>query len=238
MPEYLDDDESDIFLPRHILDHGSNLGAEVIIGRERHVDGGLHYHVFVDFGPDKRWGTRNARSWDIQGQHPNIVRVAQTPWLSYDYAIKEGDVVLGGAERPDPNSSETNRRSGGAEPGSRAKSGTGNGEDWDYILASETKDEFFIRISERAPKSLVCSYVGVAKYADWKYREVPREYHHPTDWEFSLDSYPDISSWITGNLGRYVFPTPRPYARAGSPTRLVRPDLRSCRLQKIEYVLT
>lgn len=186
-------------LPWRLLELCTRLGAECIVGREQHADGGTHYHAFLDFG-GRPFSTRDTRKFDIDGHHPNIERVGRTPELAYDYATKDCDIICGGATRPiqgdglsDSSSAQTSRPNG-------SKSGTGNGMDWEFITSASTREEFFIRIHERAPKALVCSYVGIAKYADWKYRVIPNDYSHPEDWEFDLECYPGIREWYARNI--------------------------------------
>ena len=84
--------------PFSIVEHLGSLGAECIIGRENHADGGLHLHAFV--GWDGKFSTRNCRAFDVAGHHPNIVASYGTPAAGWDYACKEGDIVAGGLERP------------------------------------------------------------------------------------------------------------------------------------------
>ncbi|UJO02123.1 Rep [Molossus molossus associated gemykibivirus 4] len=77
----------------------SDLGAECIIGREEHEDGGIHLHAFVDFG--RQYSTVNPRQFDVAGCHPNILSCRKTPEKMYDYATKDGEIVAGGLQRPD-----------------------------------------------------------------------------------------------------------------------------------------
>ena len=66
--------------------------ASFIVCREPHRDGGTHYHVFVDY---KRVRDLNgARRWDVQGVHPNLLRVRRTPWRAYAYVTKHEDVLV------------------------------------------------------------------------------------------------------------------------------------------------
>lgn len=191
--------------PWSILNALTESGAECIIGRERHLDGGVHYHVFVDFG-GKQWSTRNARCFDIGGHHPNIEKVNRTPWKSYDYAIKDGDVVCGGASRP-------------VERDDAESSGAA--QQWQEVVKAESREEFFALLEQRFPRYLVCSYPSVAKYADWRYREVPLEYCHPEEFAFNLDGYRELDDWVAQAFAedgpvvpvRYV-PNPPTHARA------------------------
>lgn len=172
-------------LHRPILRLVQSIQAECIIGRENHGDGGKHLHVFIAF--KRRFSTRNPRYFDVEGFHPNIKRVGYTPWKSYDYAIKDGDIVGGELKKPEK---------GECEPGPPARDA-----DWTWITDAETRDEFFIRIRQRRPRELVCNFAAIMRYADWQYREDPAEYSHPENVSFQLDDYPELSDWAWANLG-------------------------------------
>ncbi len=55
-----------------VNDHFGSLGAECIVAREDHADGGTHLHVFCDFG--RKFRSRRANIFDVDGHHPNIER--------------------------------------------------------------------------------------------------------------------------------------------------------------------
>lgn len=198
-------------LPWTLLSLCTAKEAECIIGRELHADGGIHFHAFVDFG-GRKYSTRDTRAWDIQGRHPNIERVGRTPAKAWDYATKEGDIICGGAERP-PTSEE----------------GTSSSGNWEFILSSETRDEFFDRLHEYQPRTLACSFPSLVKYADWKYRPVPESYSHPEDWTFDLHGYPELLEWRDDNLfakpGKHPPPLrpPQPEGRGGFPGGFAHP---------------
>lgn len=154
----------------------SAIEAECIIGRELHADGGTHLHAFLDFGRKRRF--RNPSTFDVLGFHPNIVRSRGTPWDGYDYAIKDGDVVAGGLERPERPTASGSRRS----------------EKWAEILLAQTREEFFGRIRELDPERLVTCFTQICKYADWEYAEAPEEYSTP-DGTFDLGGYPELVAW-------------------------------------------
>ena len=84
--------------PFAVVTRLSELGAECIVGREIHEDGGIHLHAFFSF--EKKRNLKNERIFDVEGVHPNIQASYGTPEKGYDYAIKDGDVVGGGLERP------------------------------------------------------------------------------------------------------------------------------------------
>lgn len=154
----------------------STLGAECIIGRELHGDGGTHLHAFLDFGRKRRF--RNQATFDVHGCHPNIVRSRGQPWDGYDYAIKDGDVVAGGLARPE-------------QP---TVSGHSRKERWADIITAGTRDEFFARVRELDPERLVTCFTQICKFADWEYAEAPEEYCTPAG-TFDLGGYPELVEW-------------------------------------------
>ena len=124
--------------PFAVVNHLAELGAECIIGRENHSDGGLHLHAFVDFG--RKYRTRNTRAFDVEGCHPNVSPSRGTPEEGYDYAIKDGDVVAGGLERP-------------------AGSGlASNGDVWPEIINAKDESEFWSLCESLAPRALVTQF--------------------------------------------------------------------------------
>lgn len=109
--------------PFAVVNHFSELRAECIIGREDHADGGVHLHCFVDF--NRKFASRDPRFADVEGRHPNVQPCGRTPEKMYDYAIKDGDVVAGGLERPN---------------GSRLP---GSSDPWAEIIMAENRERFF-----------------------------------------------------------------------------------------------
>lgn len=177
------DDDS---LPTQIVSLLGELGGECIVCRELHSDGGVHWHVLCEF--EQPFSTRNARKFDCGGFHPNIKKVTRgTEESVWDYVTKDGDVVAGGLERPTNNSRSSHR--GSVWEGEYTSK-------WAYIVDSPTKDEFYSRLAREDPRSLACSYASIAKYADWKYREIPEEYCSPPDFQFKLDSYGRLKEWL------------------------------------------
>nr|UQB76398.1 replication associated protein [Flumine genomovirus 5] len=159
----------------------SELGAECIVGREIHEDGGTHLHVFFAF--EGKFRTRNERIFDVDGYHPNIVRSWGTPEKGWDYATKDGDVVAGGLERP---------------------SGSGDNETknkWAFIIQADTRDEFWTRVEECDPRSMACNYGNLAKYCEWKYRPEFLEYEHPEGISFIQEQTEDLREWAAQNVG-------------------------------------
>lgn len=154
-------------------------GAECIVGREHHRDGGLHLHAFFMFG--RKFESRDVRVFDVDGHHPNIVRGYSSPRAGYDYAIKEGDVVAGGLEQPDDRRGATMDRDGGV---------------WAEILLAETREEFFETCARLAPRALLCSFTSLSCYADWKYRPIPEPYRSPEGLQFVTDGFPELAQFV------------------------------------------
>ena len=89
---------------------------------ENHADGGIHLHAFAMW--ERQFETRNVRLFDVDGCHPNIAVIKRTPEAAFDYAIKDGDVVAGGLQRPS--------RDSVASPSGK----------WTDIIAAGTREEF------------------------------------------------------------------------------------------------
>lgn len=160
------------------MDHFSSLGAECIIGRERHEDGGIHLHVFVDFG--RRFRSRRTDVFDVDGFHPNVSPSRGTPDEGYDYAIKDGEVVCGGLGKPDP----ITRRAGDSKTDTK----------WAEITSATCREEFWSLCHELDPKSTACNFNSLQKYAEWKFAEVPAVYESPygaSSFEGGLDGRDD-----------------------------------------------
>lgn len=151
-----------------VMDLFSTLGAECIVGRENHEDGGIHLHVFVDFG--RRFRSRRANVFDVGGFHPNVSASKGKPDEGYAYAIKDGDVICGGLAKPDG----VTRRSGDSSTDTK----------WAEITSAANREEFWRLLHELDPKSVACNFNSLQKYADWKFKVVPPVYQHPGNVEF------------------------------------------------------
>jgi len=163
-----------------VLDHFTKLGAECIIGKESHADGGTHLHVFADWGHRKRF--RTAHFADVDNYHPNIVPSRGTPALGWDYATKDGDVVAGGLGRPSDTTISMVRKD----------------EVWHRILDASTREEFWELVRELAPADLARCYPNLSKYCDWRYAPPSIGYNGPTrgDIRFSLQGHPGLLRWL------------------------------------------
>lgn len=161
-----------------VLDLFVRLGAECIIARENHQTLGVHLHVFVDFG--RKFRSRKTDVFDVHGRHANIQPSRGTPEKGYDYAIKDGDVVAGGLERPE------------------GRVGSGKNFDlWTQITDAEDRETFWSLVQELDPKSLCCSFGQLQKYADWKYTPTPPVYESPGGFTFVGGDVDGRDSWVS-----------------------------------------
>ncbi|AXL65879.1 replication-associated protein [Giant house spider associated circular virus 1] len=161
-----------------VMEKISSLGAECIVAREHHEDGGVHLHVFCEF--ERKFRSRRADVFDVDGVHPNIEPSKGTPEKGYDYAIKDGDVICGGLARPS------------ARP-------TTNGntfDKWSQITSAESRDEFWSLVHELDPKSAACNHSSLVKYCDWKYRERIPDYKTPAGISFDSGGIDGRDSWL------------------------------------------
>lgn len=164
-----------------------DLGAFLRLGREQHQDGGTHYHVFCDF--EKPLSTRDQRKFDFAGAHPNIKAVHATPRKVWEYAGKDGDVLL------DDPSAEPPESGGGTK---RKRDDV-----WAEITNAATRDEFFTLGPALAPRDFICSFNSIQKYAEWKYRPEPVPYTNPvglTCRTRDTGAFPGLEEWVLENL--------------------------------------
>ena len=164
--------------PHRVVELLAKLGGSCIVGRENHKDGGIHLHVFVDFG--RKFRSRKANIFDVDNRHPNIAPSRGTPEKGYDYAVKDGDIVAGDLKRPEP------RRVG---DGSTV-------EKWTSITNAENREEFWELVHRMDPKSAACSFSQLSKYADWKFAIDPPDYEHPTGVEFFGGDVDGRHDWL------------------------------------------
>uniref|UniRef100_A0A8A4XC09 Replication-associated protein n=1 Tax=Grus japonensis Genomoviridae sp. TaxID=2814961 RepID=A0A8A4XC09_9VIRU len=169
--------------PWAVLDMVSAVPAECIIARESHNDGEPHLHAFVDFGT--RFYTGDPRRFDVDGRHPNVLPVGRTPGASYDYCIKDGDVVAGGLERPGSVAGAELPRAGSV---------------WDTILSQPTVGEFWDSLRELAPRNLLINFNSCRAYAEWHYRKEEEVYASPRGLSFDLSGLEGLQGWVQDSL--------------------------------------
>uniref|UniRef100_A0AAU6S5B1 Replication-associated protein n=1 Tax=Myotis capaccinii feces associated gemycircularvirus TaxID=3139979 RepID=A0AAU6S5B1_9VIRU len=168
--------------PWAVNDHFAQLGAECIIGREDHSDGGNHLHAFVDFG--RKFRSRRSNVFDVDGRHPNIEPSKRSPQGGYDYAIKDGNVVAGGLARPSVDGVVS------------------AGDKWSEIVGAEDEQSFWAAVERLDPKALCTQYGNLRKFADWRYKPEPEVYEHPEGLDFELGMVPQLVEWGEQLLGR------------------------------------
>lgn len=172
--------------PFGVMDHISGLAGECIVGREHHEDGGIHLHVFCDFG--RKFRSRRVDVFDVGGKHPNVVPSYGTPEKGYDYACKDGDVVCGGLGRPVP-----------------PTRGDLDGETdslWARIAASTSRDELWQLVHQYDPKAAIVHFSSISKYCDWKFAYHPPVYESPAGARFASGASDLRDDWVRqANLG-------------------------------------
>lgn len=167
-----------------VNDHLASLGAECIIGREDHADGGTHLHAFCDFG--RKYRSRRVDIFDVGGFHPNIVASRGSPEHGFDYAIKDGNVVAGGLSRPSVDGAVS------------------NGDRWSEIVRAQSRDEFWETVERLDPKALCTNFGNLQRYADWRYRTEPERYQHPAGVSFELGMVPELAAWREQSLDAHL----------------------------------
>lgn len=160
------------------MDRISALGGECIVGREYHEDGGIHLHVFCDFG--RKFRSRKTDVFDVGGFHPNIEKIARTPAKAFDYAIKDGDVICGGLGRPSensPSSAKTDQK-------------------WAEITSAEDRASFWELVHRLDPKAAACNFTSLSKYCDWKFAPDAPEYESPSGVGFDEGEFDGRADWL------------------------------------------
>lgn len=104
-----------------IESHLRGLGVtDLIIGHERHADGGHHYHVMAQWPAG--YETRDTRAFDVAGYHPHYrnVRPGANAARVYLYCTKDrvtsGNLVITPTKRPDRNALWTEFINAGSQP--------------------------------------------------------------------------------------------------------------------------
>ena len=169
-----------------VVDHFTSLGAECIIGRERHADEGTHLHCFADFGRKRRF--RRHVFADVGRFHPNIQPSRGTPGVAYDYAIKDGDVVAGGLERPDDTSSNSRR------------SNVPNDSTMATLVSIEDESTFWETVRELAPGLLLRNHPSLESYAKRRFAPRLQQYSHPQQLVCRTEGVPELDRWREDNL--------------------------------------
>lgn len=114
-----------------LLDHLKTFGPDVgygVVARELHEDGSYHLHALVCFRT--KYSTRDQRSFDWRGHHPNV-QPARVVLDVANYVRKDKDFI---------------------EYGTLPDSATGRGADWESITNATDVASFMSLVKEQAPK--------------------------------------------------------------------------------------
>jgi len=142
-----------------IESHLRGLGVtDLIIGHERHADGGHHYHVMAQWPAG--YETRDTRAFDVDGRHPNYrnVRPGANAERVYQYCTKDrvvtGNLVIASRVKRDRNAI------------------------WSEFISAASKPEFLELLRARAPYEYVLQHDRLLGYCRTAYRQsapyVPR----------------------------------------------------------------
>lgn len=145
------------------------------LGRERHQDGGHHFHCFASWG--SRISSTDPRCFDWRGYHPNIEAVRKTPRKAWDYAGKDGDIVYEQGEGP---------RMGGTPPVRREGI-------WSEAVAATSADHFLQTIREGAPRDFVLYQDALVRFAEKFWAPPAPSYTSP--WFFSHEPR-ELADWL------------------------------------------
>jgi len=165
-----------------VSDHFSSLGAECIVARENHANGGTHLHAFIDFG--RKFRSRRADIFDVDGFHPNIERSKRNPRKGAEYACKDGEVVAGGLDVP---GISTSLISAAQDKGST-------------LVCAESQREFFELAEEYCPWDLITRFGSMYQFAKWKWPELAESYVNPPGLCITDGAFPDLVEWRTRAL--------------------------------------
>jgi hypothetical protein len=156
------------FDPQRIVDHVHKIDTnpKLNLAREKHKDGGTHFHAFVQFSDGFR--TRNSKLFDVTDpavpvtQKANIQPVGRTPWLVYDYVEKDTDIIHRELERP----VETKNSKEDVKKATR---------DWLEIINQPTSTQYWQALNRLAPERLATNYNNLKAYAADKYKDEDAE---------------------------------------------------------------
>jgi len=173
------------------------LGAKHHIARERHEDGGYHFHALLDF--ERKFETENVHRFCVgqarpgsarscPGQtHCNILPVPRTPYNAWDYVGKYGDLVSSDLDRPLARGPNTSRD-----------------DMWTGSLALADKGQFLEDIKKHSPRDW-CLFNNAIKNTandmfglDKAQPDMPNL--APRGLIIHWDRYPTVREWVLGSL--------------------------------------
>ena len=178
-----------------LVDICEALGAKHRISRELHADGGYHFHAFVDF--ERKFEFENPHKFCVgqpsgrpRGEcpvktHCNILPITRTPFNTWDYVAKYGDIVSENCERP------------------RARGPNVTRDDmWTGSMALSNKKEFLEDVRKHSPRDAVLFDKQITAFAHKNYDQPQPQ--RPTIEEDGIyihwERYPEVRKWVLGNL--------------------------------------
>jgi hypothetical protein len=192
------------------------LGGKYLIGRERHADGGYHFHCFVDFERKYEWedphkfcvGNRGSRPPSkfeaASGRlcpgkvHGNILKISKTQWHAFDYVQKYGDIVAQNCDRPPVRGPNSTRD-----------------DNYTESFSAKTKTDFLAHVKGHSARDFVICGLNIRKTADFLYGI---DYKPPETQDnvamgvrIHWDRYPSVRLWF-----REYFADPVPVIQATS----------------------
>jgi len=183
--------DEDVFHPieiKHLID---GLGGRCRIGREFHQNGGVHYHAFCV--KDKRFISRDPRKFDIAGFHPNIEPILATPDKAWEYAIKDGNVIIDDVpERP----------VGRSKAGKKANDVYSN-----LIDTSTSANDMLKGCFKEDTRRAIYGFNAARSAAEWLFPVTKySEYTPPPGLVYEYDEYPQIANWKQRYFCEYTPP--------------------------------
>lgn len=168
-----------------------STGGKYIIAKELHADGGIHLHCFVQW--EFNFATTDKRQFDVDGCHPNFRKMYRTPKKGYAYCIKNGEIVGGDLQAVDVIDDDKSGTSGDSDTQRKSP--------WPEIILAKSRDEFFESCARLDPRSLCVGFMGLCKYADWRYRVDRSPYSTPGGVSIEASTVPALCDWVRDNLG-------------------------------------
>lgn len=161
--------QSDILTKESILTFLETKGTVVgyVIGQEEHQDGHQHFHVLVSYEAPLR--VRNARYFDIEGRHPNIVSKINNLLKCWNYCRKDNVYLEGGifTRAPDGNRDTGNK--------------------WGLIREGSTSTESLLDlVKQHDPRSYYLYYDRIEANANKIFKPVREKYISPPELQFTI----------------------------------------------------
>lgn len=192
------------------------LGGKHHIGRERHADGGYHFHCFVDFERTFEFenphrfcvgdrGDRPPSEAELKSGvlcpgsvHGNILPVPRTRYHTWDYVTKYGDIVSTNLDRPPAGGPQSTRD-----------------DKYKGSLSAKTKTEFLDDVKGHSPRDYVIHGANIRKTGDYIYGidKTPAETQDNSAMGLRIywNRYPAVRLWF-----RRYFANPIPVFQATS----------------------